>query len=828
MTIDPKSYIDLSVGQAQPFSKELGMFNTDVLFSHIGLGEGPVYRINPNGVQDIRIDNKFIDDLINEFNEPDPYVFQYKSSTGTVRQAPLIPFGNEITNSVRFSSPITLKAGQINGVATDIPEANLLFFPTSTDTNNTPIDTVVLKFTVDKLYRTSTDNENTQERQPQRLDLRCIIHPREESSDIDNYVALVQKTFYETIESPTTLEVPVSIPDSLITTEGYRVSVLKASDDSNTTAIASEVKLSGFDEIAHQNFAYPRTATIGYALKATNFRNDIPSFSSLVKGLIVKVPSNYNQPILDNGEVNWRELEVDNIASTGYLLQEDSNTVQTDVNPEIYKGVWDGTFKYDWTQNPAWIMYDILTNVKYGLGISEDSVDKYNFYRAAQFCDAVDPNTGKFHGVEAYADGSLRYKPRGLFSSILENQIGLSSSTRVKERRFTCDINILAKIEAIDLISKICASMRAILDTSGNKIQLLVDYPGEIPEFLFADSNMQSIEFSGVRRDEIVTQVEVVFSDGANNYEREIILVADPDLIHLPEKSITVELPSCSRRSQATRYAQYLLASFKYLRRKVSFSTSSECEDLKPGSIVSISTQNASLNLGYNGIVQDASSIGSSNVRLQHVAYPSISEQVISSNNLPLVLRHFSNKSNKGSLYLVSNTSYSIDNTGNSYSGNDYVEVVVDSIWNPHIRQFEAFSGFNSFNNPEPNDPWSFGEMNPSNYYSTSSDKLFRLDSIAFNEEGAASITATEYVSNIYVDSDTIINYEPTPRKVLVNPFIKPPPPVVSITASPFASASGAVTTTIFVSISSPTGAATTRLAFLPLGSVVPIIGVSP
>lgn len=826
MAIDPKSYIDLSIGQATPYSKELTKFNTDVLFSHIGLGEGPVYRINPNGVQDIRIDNKFIDDLINEFNEPDPYVFQYKVTPGTINQPPLKPFGSEVINSVRFNSPVALKAGQINGVATDIPEANILFFPTTADANNAPIDTVVLKFNVEKLYRASTDNDSTQDRQPQRLDLRCIIHPRNETSDIDNYISLVQKTFYENIDSVTSLEIPVSIPDSLLTTEGYRVSVIKASDDSNNTAIASEVKFLGFDEIIHESFAYPRTATIGYALKATNFRNDIPNFSSLVKGLIVKVPSNYNQPILDNGEVSWRELEVEDPSSTGYLLQEDPTTVQSDSHPEIYKGIWDGTFKYDWTQNPVWIVYDLLTNVQYGLGIPEDSVNKYSLYRAAQFADGVDPNTGKFFGVDAYADGSLRYKPRGYYTSILENQIGLPSTAHVKERRFTCDINTMSKIEALDLINKICASMRAIITTSGGKIDLVVDYPGEIPEFLFTDSNMQNIEFSGVRRDDIITQVEVVFFDGANNYERDVVLVTDPDLVNLPEKTITVELPSCSRRSQAMRYAQYLLANFKYLRRKVSFSSSSECEDLQPGSIVSISTQSSSLNLGYNGIVQEASSVGSSNIRLQHISYPSMTNNTITSNSLPIVLRHFSNKSNKNEVYLVNNTSFTLTNTGNSYNGFDYAELVLDKKWNPAIRQFEVFNGFEAFNSPEPNDPWALGEMNPSNYYSTSSDKLFRIDSITFNDQGSASVTATEYVSNIYVDSDTLINYEPTPRKVIANPFIKPPPPVVSLSLVPTSSASGAVTTTISVSITSPTGAASTRVAFLPLSLIVPILGV--
>jgi hypothetical protein len=204
-----------------------------------------------------------------------------------------------------------------------------------------------------------------------------------------------------------------------------------------------------------------------------------------------------------------------------------------------------------------------------------------------------------------------------------------------------------------------------------------------------------------------------------------------------------------------------------------------------------------------------------------------MSNNTIISNTLPIVLRHFSNKSNKNELYLVSNTSFTLENTGNSYNGYDYAELVVDKKWNPSIRQFEVFNGFESFNSPEPNDPWAFGEINPGNYYSSSSDKLFRIDSITFSEEGSASVTATEYVSNIYVDSDTLINYEPTPKKVIVNPFVKPPPPTVSVSLVPTSSASGAVTTTISVSITSPTGSAITNIAFLPLNLIVPILGAA-
>lgn len=827
MSVDPKNYIDLSVGQAQPFKKELTKFNTDILFSHIGLAEGPVYKINPNGPQDIRIGNKFIDDLINEFDKPDPYVFQYKTSPGTVAQPVLAPFGSEITTPIRFDNPVQLKAGQINGVATDIPEANVLFFPSTFDANSSPISNFVFKFNVSKLYRANTDNTSTEDKKAQRLDLRCIIHPVSETSDINNYVALVQKSFSELIESDTVLDIPVSIPDSSLDPRGYRVSILKASDDSNSTAIASDVSFLGFDEVRHESYSYPKTATIGYALKATNFRNDIPDYSSLVKGLLVKVPSNYNQPILDNGEVDWRELEVDD-TSNGYLLQNNPNQVLTDTNPEIYKGMWDGQFKFDWSQNPVWIVYDLLTNEDHGLGLSEDAIDKFNFYRAAQFCDAVDPNTGKFIGVSAYADGTFRHKPRNSFTSILENQLGLDSSTEIKERRFICDLYVPDLIETMSLISKILASIRAILTTNGNKIQLIVDYPGSIPEHFFNDATMQSIDFTGVRRDELINRVEVVFFDAANNYEREVLLVTDPDLELQKGKTISVELPSCSKRSQAQRYGQYILASFKYQRRKVNFSTTSECDDLEPGSIISISSQVSRLDLGHNGLIQEGSEVGTSNLRLQHLSYPTMSNVVFTSNTLPLVLRHFSNKSNKNELYLLSNTSYSLEATGNTYSGYDYLEVEATQKWNPNIGSFESFTGFESFNNPEVNDLWSLGEIDVSDLYSNSGEKLFRIDTINKDETGSATISATEYVSNVYIDSDTLINYQPVPRKVIANPFVRPAPPKVSLSKNVIVNASGSVVTTIGIAINSPTGAAITQLAVLPPFNSVQILGTSP
>jgi len=824
MTLDPKPYVDLSYGQSTRANRDLTKYTTDILYTQIGLSEGPVYRINPNGPQDVRIGNKFIDDLINEFNEPDPNVFQYKSSPGLVNQTPLWPFGTAVSNPIRFSSPVKLLAGQINGNPTDLPESNVLFFPTTAENTSIPINTIVCKFNVERLYRAPLDNESVEGNQPQRLDLRIIVHPRDETTNIDDYIALVQRTYSQVIESTTTIDIPISIPDSDLSSDGYRISVFKASDDSNTTAIASDVSFVGFDEVKSENFAYPRTATIGYALKSTEFRSDIPSYSTMVKGIICKVPNNYNQPTLDSGEVDWRELEVDDPTQYGYLLQ-DTPSGSIAPNPVIYKGVWNGGFKWDWTQNPIWILYDLLTSTTHGLGLPPSSIDKFSFYRAAQFCDAVDPHTGRFIGVEAYADGTFRHQTRGQFSNVLQNQIGLLSSVPIRERRFIADVNLPESIDTLDLISKVIAGCRGIVTTNANKIRVKLDYQEDYPEQLFTDSNMSNITYSGVRQEDITTGVELVFFDGANNYEREVIFVSDPDLENLPTKNISLELPFCTRRSQAMRFAQYILATSKYLRRKIAFNTDASCEDLDSGAIISISTQTTRLDTGYNGIIQESSNAGSSNLKMQHIGHPSITQDVFTSNNQPLAVRHFSAKSNKNEIYLVSNTNFNLATTGNSYSGFDYLELSIDKVWDTNIGTFTNFLGFDDFNNPEHQDLWSFGEINPNNI-GESSDKLFRVDTINMTGEGTFSITATEHVSNVYLDSESLINYEPTPSKTIVNLFARPNVPQVSISTSSLSSASGAVTTTINFSVNSPTGNYSVLSAFLPITSLVPILGV--
>ena len=300
---------------------------------------------------------------------------------------------------------------------------------------------------------------------------------------IDDIVS-VTKTITGKTNTLFKFNVKVNIPAANRNDAGYRFTIEKTSDDDDSSGASENIQSTGWFEIENAAQAYPRTAVIGYALKAVDeHQNGVPNFTSLVKGLLVKVPSNYNQPILENGEIDWRQVEISSRHPWKWLSPTKlwNSTVKTDANPQIYVGSWDGTFVYSWTQNPVWIIYDLLTNNTYGLGVPEEHIDKYKFFQVAQYCDACDAVTGKFTGVDGLADGSFRHKPRQQFTSIRENQIGLPSGTAIKQRRFILDVMISDEEPAMDIINELCASFRGAIVYSLGKLTMAIDMPDEYP-----------------------------------------------------------------------------------------------------------------------------------------------------------------------------------------------------------------------------------------------------------------------------------------------------------------------------------------------------------
>jgi len=769
------------------------LFSTDIVFITNGLGEGPVYRINPNGPQDIEIQDNTIDDLIDfATNTTDGEKFITLSSTGTTTQDRLDVFGESIVTPQNFASPVSLKKGNLAGV----PAVKV----SDQETSAQAWDAIKFNFALNGLQKIEPNGDVKIHTVEIKITLKNKVLT---GNPLLDDITSVTKTITGKTNTTFKFSVKVNVPSASRNDAGYRFTIEKTSNDSDSSGTSDNIQATGWFEIENAAQAYPRTAVIGYALKAVDeHQNGIPNFTSLVKGLIVKVPSNYNQPILSNGEIDWREVEVPATGGlgigNGYNLQSTgTGTLLTAVDPQIYVGSWDGTFVYSWTQNPVWIIYDILTNNTYGLGVPEEYIDKYKFYQVAQYCDACDAVTGKFIGVDALSDGSFRHKPRNQYNTIRENQIGLPSGTAIKQRRFTLDISIADEGQAMDILNEITSSFRAALVYSLGKLTLAVDMPDEYPVAVFNETNIKqgSLTITGIKESDVISGVDVSYIEPTNHYKRETVRVDTSDANDGIEKNVirnitSLDLKGVTRRSQALRFAQYQIASSKYQRRSLSFTTSTDALQLAPGDVISVAQQQSGIAYGYSGKIHANSAIGASsntNVFLEHFTSPSLSNSLFTANSGPLALRVIKMKDDRVDLYLVSNTAFNLSATDNVSTGVDLAEINLISKFNKQTRQFQGISTFDQTIAPEKGDLWSFGEIeNPNNYYTSKAGKLFKITGIDRQpKEEEVTISAIEYISNVYVDSDTFIDYTPTAYTDIVSPLSVPPAPYFTFSAQP-------------------------------------------
>lgn len=610
------------------------LFSTDFLYLTTAIGEGPVYRINPNGPQDVQIQDSSIDDLLNLDSDGSikTSAFDVRYTTGTVTQGPLFKYGDAIITPQAFASAVPLRYGPPpeGDPQKKYSPKNMI---SNQETSEYAWDALKFVFNVDSLSKADSSGNV----RSYSLTVRITVWNKTHTEIIaQRNLDIRGKT-----DKPVRRSAIVNIPVNKQSESGYLFDIEKTSLDSIDAKIQDAVSVVAWFEIENKKQAYPRTAVIGYGLKASNeHTGGIPTFTSMIKGLLVKVPSNYNQPILTRvavefskplayyeraGEIDWRELEVPVTSSItingaittigysqrGYTLQKPGvGTVLYDANPQIYVGTWDGTFTYSWTQNPIWIIYDILTNKTYGLGIPEENIDKYKFYQIAQYCDACDPTTGRFVGVAGLADGSYRYKPKGLYNKVRENQRGLPEGTAIRERRFITDISIVDQEKSMDLLNKIAATFRGMLIYSGSKITLAVDMPDEYPVMMFNEATIKqgSFQISGTKESDVYTGIDVNYIDPTNHFKRETVRVNTADANDGTDTSdieniASLDLYGVTRRSQAVRMAQYQIAASRYQRRNINFTTSSDAINLAPGDVISIASRSSGVAYGYGGKV---------------------------------------------------------------------------------------------------------------------------------------------------------------------------------------------------------------------------------
>ena len=277
-----------------------------------------------------------------------------------------------------------------------------------------------------------------------------------------------------------------------------QIRVERVTADSTDANTVNAFRFNSATEIIMKQNAYPNTAHTALRFSAEKFPR-IPNRRYLIRGLKIKIPS--------NSTVN---------ATHGNLT---------------YAGTWDGTFKAskEWCSDPAWILYDLLTNDRYGCNIAEASLDKFSFKTVSEYSGAlIDAGNG---------DGST-------------------------EPRFSCNVNITQQTDAFHLINALCSTMRAIAFYSAGTIAISQDAEGQATKYIFNNSNVTDSGFVyngsslktrhtviNVQYLDLVTQeldIETVEADAATQAKYGI-------------QTKTIKAFACTSRGQAARLGKWFL-----------------------------------------------------------------------------------------------------------------------------------------------------------------------------------------------------------------------------------------------------------------------------
>lgn len=308
--------------------------------------------------------------------------------------------------------------------------------------------------------------------------------------------------------------------------------------------LQANCKISTTTAILRERFSYPYTAYSNVVFSSVDYP-ETPSRTYDIYGKLVKVPSNYTTREKNDG-----------------------------INA-VYSGFWDGTFKSyeEYTDNPAWIFYDILTNNNYGLGnwIAADDIDKYSLYRIAKYCD------------ELVSDGKGGLEPR-----------------------FRSNIYLAKQADAYKVLKDMASVFFGMLYWMDNQIVAVNDAPKD-PLFTFSKANVIdgtfSYESTGSKTRS--NQIMVFWNNPDSNFEAESLLVEDRENIVSTGKIVKEEASAfgCTSRSQAYRYGAWKLWTAKNQTEIVSFSTSIDAAFLAPGDIVNLQDADR-FNTSFSGRVK--------------------------------------------------------------------------------------------------------------------------------------------------------------------------------------------------------------------------------
>lgn len=309
--------------------------------------------------------------------------------------------------------------------------------------------------------------------------------------------------------------------------KAWTIQVRRNTPNQNNIRFMDQMQVKTLAEVIDAKLRYPNTALLYVEFDAELFGGtSIPKVSLKTKGRLVQIPSNY------------------------------------DATSRTYSGVWDGTFKWAWCNNPAWIFYDLVINERFGLGsrIKPSMVDKWTLYQVAQYCDVMVP------------DGAGGMEPR-----------------------YTCNIYIQARKEAWQVLRDIVAIFNGMLFWSGTQMVASADMPvavNTVRNYNRANVIDGKFSYSSTSEKTIYTSAMVSYDDPTNHYETAVEPVNDLALVQRYKTWASTELAGIgvTSRGQAQRKGKYTMLT-NSLNRLVTFKVGLDGYLPVPGQVIGVADQ---------------------------------------------------------------------------------------------------------------------------------------------------------------------------------------------------------------------------------------------
>lgn len=319
----------------------------------------------------------------------------------------------------------------------------------------------------------------------------------------------------------------------------------------------NKIQFASVSSIVLDRFSYPNTALVATKLDAKQFGSSIPKRAYKIKGLKIKVPSNYNPETRNYNRTN---------AGTEVWDASGNPTYQN----------WDGTFYTTWSDNPAWCFYDIIANDRYGLGkyVPEEHLDKWSLFEIAKYCDGVENTSGAF----TKQDGS-HY-----------SGAGVNDGFGGYEARFTCNLYLQRQQEAYKVLQDMASIFRGMLFWANGSIVPVQDAPKD-PVYQFTEANVVegTFNYEGIAKKARHTAVAVTWHDPSNFHKQTIEYIDDFEAIDtLGYRLKEISAFGCTSRAQARRMGEWIIASEKVNSETVTFKTGLDAAFIKPGDIIKV------------------------------------------------------------------------------------------------------------------------------------------------------------------------------------------------------------------------------------------------